>query len=232
MVRAIELGCEFARYSPVARLWQELQYARMSTRAVVAARPDVAVLSKIPLLSLFILTLSLRLRRVPYVFWQQDVYSEAIRVVACDRLGRLPVNVGSSELVSINEIVCIIEQIAGITVERNYNLDAPKGVRGRNSDNTLINEIYDWEPSISLADGLERIYRWIFDQLVGSWSTGDRTPHGLSQFERLFRCDHFSCRGSVLFPADRPGDQDVVGSDLEQLSSLLNQAASRAALHV
>ena len=79
----------------------------------------------------------------------------------------MPVNVGSSELVTINQMVSIIEQIAGITVKRNYNLDAPKGVRGRNSDNTLIQEIYGWEPSISLADGLERTYRWIYDQLVG-----------------------------------------------------------------
>jgi colanic acid biosynthesis glycosyl transferase WcaI len=89
MVRAIELSSEFARYSPVVRLWQELQYARMSTHAILAARPDVAVLSNIPLLSLFILTLSLRLRRVPYVFWQQDVYSEAIRVIARERFGWL-----------------------------------------------------------------------------------------------------------------------------------------------
>jgi colanic acid biosynthesis glycosyl transferase WcaI len=88
-VRAIELRSEFARYSPVVRLWQELQYARMSTRAILAARPDVAVLSNIPLVSLFILTLSLRLRRVPYIFWQQDVYSEAIRVIARDRFGPL-----------------------------------------------------------------------------------------------------------------------------------------------
>ena len=93
-MRAIELGSEFARYTPVVRFWQELQYARMSTRAVMVARPDVAVLSNIPLLSLFILTLSLRLRRVPYVFWHQDVYSEAIRVIARDRLGRLGCLVG------------------------------------------------------------------------------------------------------------------------------------------
>jgi GDP-D-mannose 3',5'-epimerase len=87
----------------------------------------------------------------------------------------VPVNVGSSELVSINQMVGIIEQIAGITVKRNYNLDAPKGVRGRNSDNTLIKEIYGWEPSISLADGLERTYRWIYDELVGGERAGDRT---------------------------------------------------------
>jgi colanic acid biosynthesis glycosyl transferase WcaI len=93
-VRAVDLSSEFARYSPFVRLWQELQYARMSTRAILAARPDVAVLSNIPLLSLFVLTLFLRLRRVPYVFWQQDVYSEAIRVIARDRLGLLGCLVG------------------------------------------------------------------------------------------------------------------------------------------
>ncbi len=77
-----------------------------------------------------------------------------------------PVNIGSSELVSINQMVSIIEQIAGITVKRNYKLDAPLGVRGRNSDNTMIQEIYGWEPSIRLADGLERTYRWIYDQVA------------------------------------------------------------------
>lgn len=86
-VRAVELGCEFARYSPLVRLRQELRYARISARAVLAAQPDVALLSNIPLLSLFILTLLLRLRRVPYVFWQQDIYSEAIRVIARERFG-------------------------------------------------------------------------------------------------------------------------------------------------
>ena len=102
-----------------------------------------------------------------------DCIEGTLRVTAGD--SALPVNVGSSELVSINEMVSIIEQIAGITVKRIYKLDAPQGVRGRNSDNTMIREIYDWEPSIPLADGLERTYRWIFDQLVGSEQTGDRT---------------------------------------------------------
>jgi GDP-D-mannose 3',5'-epimerase len=102
-----------------------------------------------------------------------DCVEGTSRVTAGD--SAVPVNVGSSELVSINQMVDIIEQIAGITVKRNYNLDAPKGVRGRNSDNTLIKEIYGWEPSITLADGLERTYRWIFDQLLGSGQTGDRS---------------------------------------------------------
>ena len=76
-----------------------------------------------------------------------------------------PVNLGSSELVSINGLVDIVEDIAGIRCERSYELDAPQGVRGRNSDNTQILETYGWEPSTSLVDGLEKTYRWVFDQV-------------------------------------------------------------------
>jgi GDP-D-mannose 3',5'-epimerase len=77
-----------------------------------------------------------------------------------------PINIGSSELVSINELVSIVEAIAGVKVERRYNLAAPQGVRGRNSDNTLILEAMDWEPSTPLATGLEQTYRWVYDQLI------------------------------------------------------------------
>lgn len=77
----------------------------------------------------------------------------------------LPINLGSSEKVSVNQLVSIVEQIAGVTLERNYLLDAPKGVNGRNSDNTLIQEILGWEPSISLLEGMEITYRWIYDEL-------------------------------------------------------------------
>jgi GDP-D-mannose 3', 5'-epimerase len=76
-----------------------------------------------------------------------------------------PVNLGSSELVSINGLVDIVEGIAGIRCERNHDLSAPQGVRGRNSDNTLIKETYGWEPSSTLLDGLEQTYRWVFDQV-------------------------------------------------------------------
>ena len=65
-------------------------------------------------------------------------------------------------------MVSIIEDIAGITVTRNYKLDAPLGVRGRNSDNTMIKERYGWEPSTRLADGLEQTYAWIWDQVAAS----------------------------------------------------------------
>ena len=79
-----------------------------------------------------------------------------------------PINIGSSELVTINQLVSIVEEIASIEVERRYKLDAPQGVRGRNSDNTLILEQLGWEPSISLRDGMERTYRWIYDQMAAS----------------------------------------------------------------
>ena len=77
-----------------------------------------------------------------------------------------PLNLGSSELVTINQLVDIIQDIAGITVQRNYNLAAPRGVRGRNSDNTLIQQKLGWEPSISLREGLEKTYAWIYDQVT------------------------------------------------------------------
>ena len=76
-----------------------------------------------------------------------------------------PVNLGSAELVTINQMVDILEGIADVKVERSYNLDAPQGVRGRNSDNTQFHQTYGWEPSISLKEGLEKTYAWIYDQL-------------------------------------------------------------------
>lgn len=75
-----------------------------------------------------------------------------------------PLNLGSDEVVTINGLVDIAEDIAGIKCERNYNLDAPKGVNGRNSDNTLIKENFGWAPSIKLRDGLEKTYNWIYEE--------------------------------------------------------------------
>ncbi len=78
-----------------------------------------------------------------------------------------PINIGSSELVSINELVDIVEAIAGVKLERRYNLGAPKGVNGRNSDNALIKKIFGWEPGTKLRDGMEKTYRWIHDEMRG-----------------------------------------------------------------
>jgi nucleoside-diphosphate-sugar epimerase len=76
-----------------------------------------------------------------------------------------PINLGSSELVSVNRLVTIVEDIADIRCHRNYQFDKPKGVRGRNSDNTLIKQYLGWEPSTKLADGLAKTYEWVFNQL-------------------------------------------------------------------
>ena len=77
-----------------------------------------------------------------------------------------PLNLGSDELVTINGLVGLVEDIAGIKLKRNYNLSAPKGVNGRNSDNTLIKEKFGWAPEIKLRDGMEKTYAWIYDQIV------------------------------------------------------------------
>ena len=77
-----------------------------------------------------------------------------------------PLNLGSSEMVSINELVDIVEDIAGYKLNRTYDLDAPKGVRGRNSENTLIKKYLGWEPSIPLRKGMKKTYDWINEQIM------------------------------------------------------------------
>jgi len=77
-----------------------------------------------------------------------------------------PINLGSSEMVSINQLVDIVEDIAGFKLERKYDLDAPKGVRGRNSENTLIKQYLNWEPSIPLRKGMKKTYDWIREQML------------------------------------------------------------------
>jgi len=78
----------------------------------------------------------------------------------------MPINLGSSEMVTINQLVDITEGIAGVKLKRNYNLKAPKGVNGRNSDNTLIKKLLNWEPSIALRVGLDKTYHWISGELT------------------------------------------------------------------
>lgn len=76
-----------------------------------------------------------------------------------------PINLGSAELVSINELVTLTESIAGVKLNRHYNLSAPQGVRGRNSDNELFRSVFGWEPSIPLRDGMAKTYSWILEQM-------------------------------------------------------------------
>jgi nucleoside-diphosphate-sugar epimerase/intein/homing endonuclease len=76
-----------------------------------------------------------------------------------------PINLGTSELVTINQLVDIVEDIAGVKLHRKYNTAAPQGVKGRNSDNTMIKKYLNWEPSIPLRVGLEKTYEWIYDKV-------------------------------------------------------------------
>jgi GDP-D-mannose 3',5'-epimerase len=95
-------------------------------------------------------------------------------IMHCDELIATPINLGSSELVSINELVDLVEEIAGVKLRRNYKLDAPKGVAGRNSDNTLIKGILHWEPNTPLREGLAKTYAWIEKQYLDR-KAGKRT---------------------------------------------------------
>ena len=76
-----------------------------------------------------------------------------------------PINIGSEEMVTINQLIEIISKISGKPTSRRYKLDAPTGVRGRNSSNDLIRKVLDWDYKISLEQGLEKTYTWISSQL-------------------------------------------------------------------
>ena len=86
------------------------------------------------------------------------------RIMHCDRLIATPINLGSSELIAINDLVTMVEQIAGVKLKRTYDPNAPKGVAGRNSDNTFIHSVLGWEPCTPLRTGMERTYAWIRQQ--------------------------------------------------------------------
>jgi nucleoside-diphosphate-sugar epimerase len=91
-----------------------------------------------------------------------------------------PINLGSSEMVSINQLVDIVEDIAGFKLDRKYDLGAPKGVRGRNSENTLIRKYLNWEPSIPLKDGMKKTYDWIKEQRRNE----SKSKKGTSKFNK------------------------------------------------
>ncbi len=90
---------------------------------------------------------------------------EGIHLIADSDTFFDPINLGSDEGVTINQLVDIVEDIAGIKLRRKYNLNAPKGVNGRNSDNTLIRKVFNWEPTTRLRDGMEKTYKWIYGEM-------------------------------------------------------------------
>jgi GDP-D-mannose 3', 5'-epimerase len=85
-------------------------------------------------------------------------------IMHCDELTATPINLGSNELIAINDLVSLAEDIGGVKLARKYDLDAPRGVAGRNSDNTFIKKTLNWEPGISLREGLTKTYAWIEQQ--------------------------------------------------------------------
>ncbi len=95
-----------------------------------------------------------------------------------------PINLGSSELVSINQLVSIAEEIAGVKLKRHYKLDAPKGVAGRNSDNTKIQGYLNWEPDTRLRDGMEKTYRWIWDEFTAKYNAKTAHTSSISTFTK------------------------------------------------
>jgi nucleoside-diphosphate-sugar epimerase len=95
-------------------------------------------------------------------------------IMHCEDLIAAPINLGSSELVSINELVSLAEGCAGVQLDRSYKLDAPQGVAGRNSDNTMIQQVLGWEPDTPLKDGLAKTYAWI-EQQYQDRKAGKRT---------------------------------------------------------
>ncbi|MBL8758728.1 MAG: NAD-dependent epimerase/dehydratase family protein [Phycisphaerae bacterium] len=95
-----------------------------------------------------------------------------------------PINLGSSELVSINQLVDIAEEIGGVKLQRRYKLDAPKGVAGRNSDNTKIQQYLNWEPSTTLRAGMERTYRWIYEQFTAKYTAKTAHKSSISTFTK------------------------------------------------
>ena len=99
------------------------------------------------------------------------------RITHCEELIATPINLGSTELVSVNQLVDLAQEIGRVKLRRTYKLDAPKGVAGRNSDNTMIRQILQWEPSTPLRDGLAKTYAWIEqqyqDRKAGKWTVRD-----------------------------------------------------------
>jgi nucleoside-diphosphate-sugar epimerase len=99
-------------------------------------------------------------------------------IMHCEDLIATPINLGSNELISINDLVSKIEEIAGVKLERHYQLDAPQGVAGRNSDNTFIQQVLGWEPDTPLREGMQKTYTWIQQQYADR-KAGKVVPAGV-----------------------------------------------------
>ena len=118
-------------------------------------------------------------RQTRSFMWIEDCLKGIDMIMHCNKLIATPVNLGSSETVTINELVDICEDIAGIKLERHYDLTAPRGVAGRSSDNTFIQSILGWEPDTALCQGMARTYAWIERQFHLRKTCKAATPEGV-----------------------------------------------------
>jgi nucleoside-diphosphate-sugar epimerase len=96
----------------------------------------------------------------------EDCVQGIDRIVHCDELTAMPINLGSSELISVDQLVSLAEQIGDVKLTRKYDPTAPRGVAGRNSDNTFIKQVLNWEPRTHFKEGLTRTYKWIESQYM------------------------------------------------------------------
>lgn len=151
-----------ARYHNIFGVHGTWDGGREKAPAAICRKVAKAVISNVPIISIW--GDGEQTRSFLYV---DDCIEGTLRLMESDY--REPLNIGSDQFVSINQLVSIVEEIAGITLERRYDLTAPQGVRGRNSDNTLVRESLGWEPSLSLQDGMARLYGWVFDQVKATW---------------------------------------------------------------
>jgi nucleoside-diphosphate-sugar epimerase len=152
------LATRVARYHNVYGPWGTFEGGREKAPAAICRKVIEAKLSNRREIEIW--GDGLQTRSFMYI---DDCLTGTLRIMGSDVTE--PLNLGSNELVSINQLVDIVEDIAGVKLDRRYKLDAPKGVRGRNSDNTLISARLGWAPGVRLRDGLEQTYRWIHDQM-------------------------------------------------------------------
>ena len=138
-----------------------------------------------------------------------------------------PINLGSSEMVSVNQLVDIVEDIAGVKLKRSYDLSAPKGVVGRNSENTLIQKLLNWEPSISLRAGLEKTYAWIYDEYMAREKI-IAAGHGFRATMSL--ANYFAESIAVLERARQSWTENLVARAIETITSALRCGQTRAGL--
>ena len=99
--------------------------------------------------------------------WIDDCIDGIQKIVDSKELIATPINLGSSELVSVNALVHMVEEVAGVKLFREYLANAPKGVAGRNSDNSMIRSVLGWEPNTPLREGIEKLYHWVKEQVYG-----------------------------------------------------------------